>query len=84
MTFRDWFRDFGDAGEPPTLVSIVLFAAVFLPAIFLVGASGPLLEQIQLLLGGLSMEWKAAGLTVVILGAMALARIFTLIFRPRA
>ena len=47
MTFRDWFNDLEAAGEPPTLVSILVFAAVFLPAIFLVGLAGPVLEQVR-------------------------------------
>lgn len=84
MTFRDWFNDLGDAGEPPTLVSILLFAAVFLPTIFLVGMAGPMLDQIRYVVSGLSAEMKAVALTVFILGMMALARIFSLVFRRQA
>ena len=81
MTFRDWFNDLEAASEPPTLVSILVFAAVFLPAIFLVGLAGPVLEQVRYVVGELSSEMKAAALTVFILGTMALVRIFSLVFR---
>ena len=79
MTMREWFNDFGDAGETPSLVSLALFAAVFLPAIFLAGSLGPMFDMIRGVLSGLSTEWKMAGLTVFILGVMALARIFSLL-----
>jgi hypothetical protein len=79
MTMREWFKDFGDAGETPSLVSLALFAAVFLPAIFLAGLLAPSLDMIRDVLSGLSTEWKMAGFTVFILGLMALARIFSLL-----
>ncbi|WP_323762047.1 hypothetical protein [Maricaulis sp.] len=83
MTMRDWIKDFGEAGEAPSLVSLALFAMVFLPAIFFAGMIGPSLDVIRDVIGGLSAEMKMAGLTVFILGLMALARIFTLLIGNR-
>lgn len=79
MTMREWFKEFGDAGETSSLVSLALFAAVFLPSIFLAGLLVPSLDMIRDAISGLSTEWKMAGLTVFILGLMALARIFSLL-----
>lgn len=79
MTMREWFKDFGDAGETPSLVSLALFAAVFLPAIFLAGSLGPMFDRVREAIAGLSTEWQMAGLTVLILGLMALARIISLL-----
>ncbi|WP_143742865.1 hypothetical protein [Maricaulis sp. W15] len=79
MTMRDWMKDFGDAGDPPSLVSLALFAVVFLPAIFLAGMVGPSLDMVRDVIGGLSPEMKMAGLTVFILGVMAIARIISLL-----
>ncbi|WP_138513920.1 hypothetical protein [Maricaulis alexandrii] len=80
MTFRDWYNEMGGAGEAPSLVSLALFAAVFLPSIFLVGMVGPWLDVIRDAVAVLSPQMKMAGLTVFILGLMALARIATLLF----
>ena len=84
MTMRDWMKDFSDAGETPSLISLALFAVVFLPTIFLSGMIGPSLDIVRDAIGGLSTEMKMAGLTVFILGVMAIARIFTLLFGGRA
>lgn len=81
MTFREWFDEAGDAGEPPTLVSLALFAVVFLPSIFLVGMSGGMVDWLQDAVAGLSNEMKVVGITVVVLGAMAIARIVSLLLR---
>ncbi|WP_304075338.1 hypothetical protein [Maricaulis maris] len=83
MTMRDWMKDFGDAGETPSLVSLALFAVVFLPTIFLAGMVGPSLDMVREIIGGLSTEMKMAGITVFILGLMAIARILTLLFGGR-
>ncbi|WP_417479275.1 hypothetical protein [Maricaulis maris] len=83
MTLRDWMKDFGDAGETPSLVSLALFAVVFLPTIFLAGMVGPSLDMVREIIGGLSTEMKMAGITVFILGLMAIARILTLLFGGR-
>ncbi|MAC88261.1 hypothetical protein [Maricaulis sp.] len=83
MTLRDWMKDFGDAGEAPSLVSLALFAVVFLPTIFLAGMVGPSLDMVREIIGGLSTEMKIAGITVFILGLMAIARILTLLFGGR-
>jgi hypothetical protein len=83
MTLRDWMKDFGDAGESPSLVSLALFAVVFLPTIFLVGMVGPSLDMVREIIGDLSTEMKMAGITVFILGLMAIARILTLLFGGR-
>jgi hypothetical protein len=83
MTMRDWMKDFGDAGESPSLVSLALFAVVFLPTIFLVGMVGPSLDMVREIIGDLSTEMKMAGITVFILGLMAIARILTLLFGGR-
>jgi hypothetical protein len=83
MTMRDWMKDFGDAGESPSLVSLALFAVVFLPTIFLAGMVGPSLDMVREIIGGLSTEMKMAGITVFILGLMAIARILTLLFGGR-
>ncbi|ABI64792.1 hypothetical protein Mmar10_0499 [Maricaulis maris MCS10] len=83
MTMRDWMKDFGDAGETPSLVSLALFAVVFLPTIFLAGMVGPSLDMVREIIGGLSTEMKIAGITVFILGLMAIARILTLLFGGR-
>ena len=83
MTLRDWMKDFGDAGETPSLVSLALFAVVFLPTIFLAGMVGPSLDMVREIIGGLSTEMKIAGITVFILGLMAIARILTLLFGGR-
>ncbi|WP_203291792.1 hypothetical protein [Maricaulis parjimensis] len=80
MTLRDWFGNLQEAGETPSLVSLALFAAVFLPSIFLVGLVGPWLDMIRDAVAVLSTEMKIAGMTVFILGLMALARIFVLLF----
>ncbi|MFT6662960.1 MAG: hypothetical protein ACJA0K_002975 [Maricaulis maris] len=80
---RDWMKDFGDAGESPSLVSLALFAVVFLPTIFLAGMVGPSLDMVREIIGGLSTEMKMAGITVFILGLMAIARILTLLFGGR-
>jgi hypothetical protein len=80
MTFRDWVNEMGAAGETPSLVSLALFAAVFLPSIFLVGMAGPWLDTIRDAVAVLSPEMKMAGMTVFILGLMALARIASLVF----
>jgi len=81
MTFREWFDEAGEAGEPPTLVSLALFAAVFLPSIFLVGMSGGMVSWLQDAIAGLSNEMKVVGITAVVLGAMAAARIAALLLR---
>jgi hypothetical protein len=83
MTMRDWMKDFGDAGESPSLVSLALFAVVFLPTIFLAGMVGPSLDMVREIIGDLSTEMKMAGITVFILGLMAIARILTLLFGGR-
>ncbi|WP_297736607.1 hypothetical protein [uncultured Maricaulis sp.] len=83
MTMREWMKDFGDAGDPPSLVSLALFAVVFLPTIFLAGMIGPSIDMVRDVIAGLSPEMKMAGLTVFILGVMAIARIFTLLFSGR-
>ena len=64
-------------------MSLALFALVFLPTIFLAGMVGPSLDMVRDVMGGLSAEMKMAGLTVFILGVMALARIFSLLFGGR-
>ncbi len=79
MTLRNWMDEFGDAGEAPTLVSLALFAAVFLPLIFLAGSAAEWLEYAKTAWATVSTEAKAAGLTIIILGLMAIARIFTLL-----
>lgn len=79
MTFRDWFNEMGGAGETPSLVSLALFAAVFLPSIFLIGMVGPWLDMIRDAVAVLSTEMKVAGMTVFILGLMAVARIASLL-----
>ena len=79
MTFRDWFNEMGGAGETPSLVSLALFAAVFLPSIFLIGMVGPWLDMIRDAVAVLSIEMKVAGMSVFILGLMAVARIATLL-----
>jgi hypothetical protein len=83
MTMREWIKDFGDAGEPPSLASLALFAVVFLPTLFLAGMVGPSLDMVRDVIGGLPTEMKIAGLTVFILGLMAIARIFTLLIGGR-
>jgi|GEM_PF-3011714 len=83
MTMREWMKDFGDAGEAPSLVSLALFAAVFLPAIFFAGMIGPSLDTVRDFVASLSAEMKMAGLTVFILGLLAIARIVTLLFGRR-
>ena len=83
MTMRDWIKDFGDAGEAPSLVSLALFAVVFLPTIFLAGMVGPSLDMVREVVSGLSTELKLASFTVVILGLMAIARILALLFGGR-
>ena len=83
MTFRDWLNEMGGAGETPSLVSLALFAAVFLPSIFLVGMVGPWLDVIRDAVALLSPEMKMAAMTVFILGLMAIARIATLLLGNR-
>lgn len=79
MTFRDWFNDLGEAGEAPSLVSLAVFAAIFITAIFLVGLSEPFIAYLRDLFAGVSGEIKAVVLTVFILGLMAIARIVQLL-----
>ena len=83
MTMRDWIKDFGDAGEAPSLVSLALFGLVFLPTIFLAGMVGPSLDMVRDVIAGLSAEMKAGALTVFILGLMAIARILSLLLGHR-
>lgn len=44
---------------------------------------GPSLDMVREIIGGLSTEMKMAGITVFILGLMAIARILTLLFGGR-
>ena len=79
MTLRDWMTKAGDAGDPPTLVSLALFALVFVPMIFLAGMSGELIALVRDGLAGLPSEILMAGFTLVILGLMAIARVVHLL-----
>ena len=66
-------------GNVPSLVSLALFGVVFLSAILVAEFGSGLIEPVRLAVAALPASLKAAALVVVILGAMAIARIAILL-----